>query len=161
MKVVNKFKFPVTVITGNKSYRIEGDSSRVLEGENVKVIRKGMVHLEGSWRRGGERFLVVGCIVQDCDEFRISQMIGLYPYQGGIPWLDIINDTNIPLRLTADPETDRKGEEEYHFTVQPGTLYRYKGRYDYGIPYGVKLRDIDSNYSSFTLLRPTAQIMYT
>lgn len=99
--------------------------------------------------------LTIGSPVKYRDAQIFSQKTTLKPFNGGNPWVDIVNVTEIPLTFQ-----DGLGEPSSYFTIQPGEKHRYKGRYHFGINYGTYIKNLDGLFETVQILSPITHLIY-
>ena len=99
--------------------------------------------------------LIIGKPTEYRDDLIFSQKSSLKSYTGGVPWVDIVNYTNTTLTFQ-----DGLGEPAPTFSIAPGDVYRYKGRYHWGVNYGTYIKNIGGLFDTIQILSPITHLLY-
>jgi hypothetical protein len=105
--------------------------------------------------KGKTGIIKLGVPLQYTDMGIYSQKTTLRSYTGGVPWVDIVNMTNVILTFF-----DGKQYPAPSFTVKPGDSYRYKGRYHWGVNYGTWITNLEGIFCPAQILGPITHLMY-
>jgi hypothetical protein len=99
--------------------------------------------------------LKIGQPVEFRDDKIFCQKTSLKSYTGGVPWVDVVNMTNISLSFYTG-----KTYTAPCFTVQPGDRYRYEGRYHWGVNYGTWMANKESVFAPVQINSPITHLIY-
>jgi hypothetical protein len=113
-------------------------------------------HVEDATLQPGTKgILKVGTPTQYRDDNIFAQKTTLRTHMGGVPWVDIVNETNVPLTFYDGPTYPAPS-----FTVNPGDTYRYKGRASYGVNYGTYISNLEGLFDKVQVLSPITHLLY-
>ncbi len=149
----------------------EGDSfySTLPDGRVVSMGRVGLLRQtsdQAGWNHVGHitnsvlgnnetGVLKIGQPVEFRDDKIFCQKTSLKSYTGGVPWVEIVNMTNIPLTFYTG-----KTYPAPCFTVESGDKYRYEGRYHWGVNYGTWMVNKESVFAPVQINSPITHLIY-
>jgi len=111
--------------------------------------------VDATLQPGRREVLKVGTPTQYRDDNIFSQKTTLRTHMGGVPWVDIVNETNVPLTFYDGPTYPAP-----IFVVMPGDTYRYKGRYFWGCQYGTYIQNVEGIFDKVQILSPITHLLY-
>ena len=149
VNVVNKLNVPIKindqVIEASNMVNINSSVIQVFVKINEEWKLYNFYHLSPQTKQ-----LYIGAITTRLNEpeSENDRLVNTGYQTNGRPWVKIHNLTSLPLKLNDN------------IVVAPKSVYRYLGRYNFGVALGTYFVDADKIYPTFQYLVPNSDIYY-